>query len=152
MESFWGRKTCPGDAPGSSRGWKNRILNTSPLKHPKVNFTVEASVEARFRRLSTDLDASIDPAALAAKVCAGLTEDATAEQLSELMAETAAYQGSMHPDFGRLAARVAVEVLHSRTSAELMPVLRAMRDHMHGEEAAPLVSEELVLAAESMAE
>ena len=89
--------------------------------------SVEAAVEARFRRLCTDLDASVDSAELAAKVCAGLPDGVTEEQLSDLMAETAAYQGSMHPDFGRLAARVAVEVLHERTSAELLPVLRAMR-------------------------
>ena len=42
---------------------------------------VEAAVEARFRRLCADLDASVDPAELAAKVCAGLPDGATEEQL-----------------------------------------------------------------------
>ena len=39
----------------------------------------------------------------------------TDEQIAELIAETAASQASMHPDFARLAARVAVSRLHART-------------------------------------
>ena len=62
---------------------------------------------ASYAALAVGLDPSVDPAALAASVAAGLHAGCESErEVDELMAETAAYQSSMHPDFGRLAARV----------------------------------------------
>ena len=63
-------------------------------------------VAQRFRELSFGLDECVDAAALAHKVCGGLAQSTSADQLTELMAETAAYQTSLHPDFARLAARL----------------------------------------------
>ena len=42
----------------------------------------------------------------------------TTEELDSLLAETAAYLNMLHPDFGRLAARVAVTSLHKKTKAK----------------------------------
>jgi ribonucleoside-diphosphate reductase alpha chain len=110
------------------------------------------SMAAHLRELCTGLDASIDPEALATKVCDQLpAAGATEEQITELMAETAAYQASMHPDFARLAARVAVSRLHARTDASVLSVLRTMRHHCHNGEPAPLVSEQLLADAEALA-
>ena len=39
----------------------------------------------------------------------------TTEELDSLLAETAAYLNMLHPDFGRLAARVSVTSLHKKT-------------------------------------
>ena len=35
--------------------------------------------------------------------------------MDELLAETAAYRSAEHPDYARLAARIAVSALHKRT-------------------------------------
>ena len=110
------------------------------------------AVEARFHALLDGLDPLISPSELADKVCGGLpAEGMSEEELSSLMAETAAYQSSMHPDFGRLAARVAVVRLHECTEPGLVATLRRMREHTHQGEPAPMVTAELLQRAERMA-
>lgn len=108
-------------------------------------------IAARFREQCFGLDTSVDPDVLAKLVCDGLCNDATEEQVAELMAETAAYQASMHPDFGRLAARVAVARLHSRTQPGVLATLRALCEHRVGGVSTPLVNSELVANGEAMA-
>ena len=111
------------------------------------------AIEARFRELCYGFDPLVDPVELASKVVAGLPASGIgAEALAELMAETAAYQCSLHPDFGRLAARVAVGRLHEVTEPRLLPTLRRMHDHRAGPQgdAAALVTAELVAHAEAM--
>jgi ribonucleotide reductase alpha subunit len=41
----------------------------------------------------------------------------TTQELDNLLAETAAYLNMLHPDCGRLAARIAVTNLHKKTNA-----------------------------------
>jgi len=43
--------------------------------------------------------------------------------LDNLIAETAAYLNILHPDYGRLAARVSVTSLHKETSTSFMDVV-----------------------------
>ena len=71
----------------------------------------------------------VDVAVLAQQVCDGLYEGASELEVDELMAETAAYQASMHPDFARLAARVAASRLHAQTDPSLVATLRALHAH-----------------------
>ena len=70
------------------------------------------------------------------------------------MAETAAYQSSMHPDFGRLAARVVAARLHRDTAPGFVDTLRALRGVTAPQtgEPAPCVREELVALAEELAD
>lgn len=44
-------------------------------------------------------------------------------ELDNLIAETSAYLNILHPDYGKLAARVAVTKLHKETSPLLMDVV-----------------------------
>jgi len=109
---------------------------------------------ARYERLSYGLHQSVAGAAndLASKVVAGLYEGVTHAELEQLAAETAAYQASYHPDFGRLAARVAVERLHKQTDSSFVNTMRklhAYRDPMRGTHA-PLVTQELLDLAVEM--
>ena len=127
-----------------------------PICHPSTSASVATAmreaVEARFRALLDGLDPLISPSELADKVCGGLpAEGVSEEELSSLMAETAAYQSSMHPDFGRLAARVAVVRLQECTEPGLVATLRRMREHTHQGEPAPMVTAELLQRAERMA-
>ena len=112
-----------------------------------------STIEARYRRLSDGLDPMVDVAVLAQQVCDGLYEGASELEVDELMAETAAYQASMHPDFARLAARVAASRLHAQTDPSLVATLRALHAHTDpfSGAPAPLVSAEVLAVAEELA-
>ena len=112
-----------------------------------------STIEARYRRLSDGLDPMVDVAVLAQQVCDGLYEGASELEVDELMAETAAYQASMHPDFARLAARVAASRLHAQTEPSLVATLRALHAHTDpfSGAPAPLVSAEVLAVAEELA-
>lgn len=58
----------------------------------------------------------IGPALIAQKVIAGLFDGVTTQQIDELTAETAAAMTTVHPDYGILAARIAMSNLHKRTN------------------------------------
>ena len=44
-------------------------------------------------------------------------------ELDNLIAETAAYLNILHPDFGKLASRVAVTKLHKETSDSFLQII-----------------------------
>jgi hypothetical protein len=50
-----------------------------------------------------------------AKVCKGIYDGVTTEVLDELSAETCAYMSIVHPDYSKLAARIAISNLHKKT-------------------------------------
>ena len=110
-------------------------------------------IEARYRALSDGLDPMVDVSLLAHQVTDGLYEGVSELEVDELMAETAAYQASMHPDFARLAARVAASRLHAQTEPSLVATLRALHAHKDPFSGgpAPLVSAELLAVAEELA-
>ena len=131
-------------------------LASPPLPPPKSDTTYDElrdRIEARYRALSYGLDPMVDVSQLARQVADGLYEGVSEREVDELAAETAAYQASMHPDFAKLAARVAVQRLHAQTEdsvVETFRALRAYRDPVSGSEA-PLVSAELLELAEELA-
>ena len=45
------------------------------------------------------------------------------DELDNLLAETAAYLNVLHPDCGRLAARIAVTALHKKTNETFSDVI-----------------------------
>jgi hypothetical protein len=51
------------------------------------------------------------------------TKGIKTEELDNLIAETAAYLNMLHPDCGRLAARVAVTALHKKTKDTFTEVI-----------------------------
>jgi len=65
-------------------------------------------------------------------------------ELDNLLAETAAYLNILHPDFGKLAARVAVTKLHKETSDSFMDSINSLFHYTEasGDNAA-LISEEV---------
>lgn len=132
--------------PSAAAAASPAAARSSPLRAE-----LEDQLDARFRALSYGLDASVDSRLLAATVCDGLNDGATEEQITVLMAETAAYQASMHPDFAKLAARVAVTRLHEQTQPGLLDTLRTLNAHTVDGQPAPLVSTELLGHAEAMA-
>ena len=47
-------------------------------------------------------------------------------ELDNLLAETSAYLNILHPDFGKLAARVSVTKLHKETSSNFLEVISTL--------------------------
>lgn len=52
----------------------------------------------------------------------------TTAELDNLMAETCAYMNMVHPDYSKLAARIAISNLHKRTSADFLEVATRLRN------------------------
>src|ERR1700722_4340982 len=73
-------------------------------------------ITSRITRLCYGLDPKyVDPILVSQKVCLGVYRGVTTSELDELAAETAAHLSTQHPDFGVLAARIAVSNLHKST-------------------------------------
>ena len=73
-------------------------------------------ITARIKKLCYGFDTKhVDPAIVAQKVVGGVYNGVTTMQLDDLASETAAFLTTQHPDYGRLAARIAVSNLHKQT-------------------------------------
>lgn len=65
-------------------------------------------------------------------------------ELDELAAQTSAYMAGTHPDFSKLAARIATSNLHKNTSSrmdEVATMLHTFKNKLG--EPAPLISDEV---------
>ena len=73
-------------------------------------------ITARINKLCYDLDRNyVDHIQVSQKVVAGVYNGVTTSELDNLAAETAAYMTIQHPDYGLLAARIAVSNLQKNT-------------------------------------
>ena len=73
-------------------------------------------ITARIKKLCYGFDPKqVEPILVAQKVVAGVYDGVTTVQLDDLASETAAFLTTQHPDYGRLAARIAVSNLHKQT-------------------------------------
>ena len=73
-------------------------------------------ITARIKKLCYGFDPKcVDPVIVAQKVIAGVYDGVTTIQLDDLASETAAFLTTQHPDYGRLAARIAVSNVHKQT-------------------------------------
>ena len=79
-------------------------------------------ITARIRKLCYGFDPKlVDPAVITMKVIQGVYDGVTTAALDDLAAETAAYMTTQHPDYSRLAARIAVS---NRVSHAWYPPMR----------------------------
>jgi len=102
-------------------------------------------ITARVEKLCYGLDLKyVEPVEIAKKVINGIYDGVTTQELDNLAAETAATMTVQHPDYARLAARVAISNLHKKTSksfSNTMKRLYSFIDPITGENA-PLISRE----------
>lgn len=87
----------------------------------------------------------IDHVSVAIKVIDGLYDGVTTVDLDILAAETAATMTTLHPDYAKLAARIAVSNLHKETTQHFSEVVHDLYHYINPKTCkhAPLVSEEL---------
>lgn len=81
-------------------------------------------ITARVKKMCYGLNGIVDPVKVAMRVIEGLYDGVTTSELDNLAAETAATMTTAHPDYAKLAARIAVSNLHKNTK-------KSFSDTMH---------------------
>ena len=102
-------------------------------------------ITSRIEKLCYGLDMNyIEPVDIAKKVISGIYDGVTTVELDNLAAETAASLTTKHPDFAKLAARVAISNLHKVTSKSFSNTMKRLYTYIDPKtgENAPLVSKE----------
>lgn len=103
-------------------------------------------VTARIEKLCYGLDTNyIEPIDIAKKVIDGIYDGVTTVELDNLAAETAASMTTKHPDFAKLAARIAISNLHKVTSKSFSNTMKRLYTYVDPKtgENAPLISKEV---------
>tara|TARA_R110002072_G_scaffold64203_7_gene159899 strand:+ start:62449 stop:64809 length:2361 start_codon:yes stop_codon:yes gene_type:complete len=109
-----------------------------PIKFDKITQRIEA--------LSKGLHSNfVDSSAIAQKVIEGIYDEITTRELDNLAAETAAYLSTKHPDYSKLAGRIATSNLHKETRGCFSENIKAMYNFVNSAtgEHSPLISKEL---------
>ncbi|MEP6736516.1 MAG: ribonucleoside-diphosphate reductase subunit alpha [Chryseolinea sp.] len=102
-------------------------------------------ITARIEKLCYGLDSKfVNPVELAMKVINGLFDGVSTQELDNLAAEIAATMTTKHPDFARLAARIAVSNLHKVTSKSFSNTMKRLYTYVDPKtgQNAPLISKE----------
>ncbi len=93
-------------------------------RHESVKFD---KITARIEKLCYGLDPKyITPIDIAKKVIAGIYDGVSTVELDNLAAETAASLTTSHPDYAKLAARVAISNLHKTTSKSFSNTMKRL--------------------------
>ena len=109
-----------------------------PIKFDKITERIES--------LAFDLDQQfVDPSLITSKVIEGIFDGISTPELDKLAGETAAYLSTQHPDYSKLAGRIAVSNLHKETRGCFSENIKEMFNFVDPATGAkaPLVSQEL---------
>ena len=101
-------------------------------------------ITSRVRKMCYGLNKLVDPVKVAMRVIEGLYDGVTTSELDNLAAETAATMTVQHPDYARLAARIAVSNLHKNTKKTFSDVMTDLYTYVNPRtgKKAPLLSDE----------
>ncbi len=102
-------------------------------------------ITSRIERLSYGLDRRhVDPIIVTKKVIDGLYDGVTTVELDQLAAEVSASMMTTHPDYGILAARIAVSNLHKETLKSFSQTMERIHRYVNPKtgERAGLLSDE----------
>lgn len=101
-------------------------------------------ITARVRNMCYGLNKLVDPVKVAMRVIEGLYDGVSTSELDNLAAETAATMTVQHPDYAKLAARIAVSNLHKNTKKVFSEVMADLYNYINPRtgKKAPLLSDE----------
>jgi ribonucleoside-diphosphate reductase alpha chain len=101
-------------------------------------------ITARVRNMCYGLSSHVDPVKVAMRVIEGLYDGVSTSELDNLAAETAATMTVQHPDYAKLAARIAVSNLHKNTKKVFSEVMTDLYNYVNPRtgKKAPLLSDE----------
>lgn len=118
------------------------FVTTRSGKREPVQFD---KITHRIAQLSYGLDTQyVDAIEVAKRTINGLFDGISTEELDNLSAEVSAYMTSTHPDYARLAGRIAVANLHRQTSDSFLETVEKLYNFRSefSDEHQPLVSQE----------
>jgi ribonucleoside-diphosphate reductase alpha subunit len=102
-------------------------------------------ITARIEKLCYGLDPKfVNPVEVAMKVINGLYDGVSTQELDNLAAEISATMTTRHPDFAKLAARIAVSNLHKTTSKSFSNTMKRLYQYVDPKtgQNAPLISKD----------
>lgn len=102
-------------------------------------------ITARIEKLCYGLETNfVNPVEVAMKVINGLYDGVSTQELDNLAAEIAATMTTKHPDFAKLAARIAVSNLHKTTSKSFSNTMKRLYQYIDPKtgQNAPLISKD----------
>jgi ribonucleoside-diphosphate reductase alpha subunit len=102
-------------------------------------------ITARIEKLCYGLDPKfVNPVEVAMKVINGLYDGVSTQELDNLAAEISATMTTRHPDFAKLAARLAVSNLHKTTSKSFSNTMKRLYTYVDPKNGtnAPLIGKE----------
>ena len=109
-----------------------------PVKFDKIT--------SRVSRLCYGLDPKcVDAVKVTQRTISGVYEGVTTSELDNLAAETCAYMTTIHPDYGTLAARLAISNLHKQTTKQFSQVIYDLYHYVNPAtgKPAPMISDEV---------
>lgn len=124
---------------------QNRLMVTkrNGQKVPVSFDKVLNRIEKQCYKLEMDY---IKPFDIAKKVLNGIYDGVTTSELDSLATETAASLTTHHPDYAKLAARLAISTLHKETDKSFSKTVEKLFEYIHPRTGkhSPLVSEEFI--------
>lgn len=121
------------------------VLKRDGRKEPVLFDKITARIEHLCELVPKINTEFVDPVEVAQKVVSGVFPGVKTTELDNLAAETAAYMSTRHPDYGVLAARIAISNLQKQTSSSFYETMKLEREYINPKtnEHAPLVSDEI---------
>jgi ribonucleoside-diphosphate reductase alpha chain len=108
-----------------------------PLKLEKIG--------SRIKKLTYGLHDMVDPDLVSTKVVSGLYDGVSSTELDQLSAETAASMITTHPDYGKLAARIAITALYKDVPKDFSRIATSLYEYINPKtgEKAGMISDEV---------
>ncbi len=102
-------------------------------------------ITARVRKMCYGLNKIVDPVKVAMRVIEGLYDGVTTSELDNLAAEIAATMTTAHPDYAKLAARIAVSNLHKNTKKSFSETMTDLYEYVNPrtEKKSPLLADDV---------
>jgi len=88
-------------------------------------------ISSRIKKLTYGLNERVDPDVVSTKVVSGLYDGVSSTELDQLSAETAASMVTVHPDFGKLAARIAITALYKDVEKDFSIIAKKLYDYIN---------------------
>jgi len=102
-------------------------------------------ITSRVKKLCYGLNKLVDPVKVAMRVIEGLYEGVSTSELDNLAAEIAATMTTTHPDYAKLAARIAVSNLHKNTKKSFSETMNDLYTYVNPRtgKKAPLLADDV---------
>ena len=102
-------------------------------------------ITERVKKMCYGLNKIVDPVKVAMRVIEGLYDGVTTSELDNLAAEVAATMTTAHPDYAKLAARIAVSNLHKNTKKSFSETMIDLYEYVNprNNQKAPLLADDV---------